>query len=186
MEDNAIIELFFARDESALTEVENKYSRMYVNILNRVLDDAEDVEECRNDLLIALWRIIPPERPRCLAAFIGKMARRIGIDRYRKNTRQKRGGGHTLSLTECEENGIIAVSEPFTENDSADIGRVISEFLRMLDGETRVIFIRRYFYCESVTELSRRFGLSENVISVRLYRTKERLKKHLEKEGIYL
>ena len=186
MEDNAIIELFFARDETALTEVENKYSRMYVGILNSVLNDTEDVQECRNDLLISLWRIIPPERPRCLAAFISKLARRIGIDRYRRNTRRKRGGGQIISLTECEENGITAAIEPFTENDSAEIGRSISDFLRTLDEETRILFIRRYFFNEAVNELAKRFELSENVISVRLHRAKERLKKYLEKEGIYL
>ena len=186
MEDSAIIELFFARDESALNEVTAKYSRLCVNILKSVLDNESDIEECQNDLLMTLWRTIPPERPRCLGAFISKLARRIGIDRYRKNTRQKRGGGPTLSLTECEEDGIIAAIEPFTENDSAEIGRAVSDFLRTLDGETRVIFIRRYFYCESVTELSQRFELSENIISVRLYRAKKKLRKQLEKEGIYI
>lgn len=184
MEDSDIVELFFARDESALSRVTEKYSRLYVSILKSVLDDAGDVEECQNDLLLTLWRIIPPERPRSLGAFISKLARRIGIDRYRRNTRLKRGGGNTVTLSD-EELGVIA-DESFSEDDSKEIGEAISCFLRSLDFETRVLFVRRYFYGESVSELSGRFELSENVISVRLHRAKERLKGYLEKEGIYI
>ena len=184
MEDSAIIELFFARDENALSEVTDKYSRLYIKVLKSVLDDGSDIEECQNDLLMTLWRLIPPERPRCLGAFISKLARRIGIDRYRRNTRQKRGGGIAVVLSEGE-SGIIA-DQPLCEEDGKEIGEAISRFLRSVDGETRVLFIRRYFYGEAVSELAKRFELSENVISVRLYRAKEKLRRHLEKEGIYL
>jgi len=184
MEDNTIIELFFARDENALNEVTTKYSRLYINVLRSVLDDSSDIEECQNDLLLMLWKLIPPERPRCLGAFICKLARRIGIDRYRRNTRLKRGGGRTVTVSE-EESAIIA-EEPLSEDDSKEIGEAISRFLSSIDKETRILFIRRYFYGESVAELSKRFELSENVISVRLHRAKGKLRKQLEKEGIYL
>lgn len=185
MEDRYIIELLWERSESALCEVSQKYARLYRSVLREILGDDQDTEECANDLLLALWNSIPPNRPDCLPAYICKLARHIGIDRFRHNTRQKRNTGYTLMLSELEE---CLPSEPMgdTQTDSAEIRRILSEFVRRLEPETRILFIRRYIYLESVANLAERFEMSENRISVKLYRARNKLKKALEKEGISL
>lgn len=185
MEDQTIIALLWERSESALDEVSAKYARLYQSILREILSDDCDIEECGNDLLLAVWNSIPPNHPDCLPAYICKLARHIGIDRFRHNTRQKRNTGYTILLSELED---CLPSEPMShsEEDSAEIRQVLSDFVRLLDPETQILFIRRYIYLESVTELAKRFELSENHISVKLYRARKKLKKMLEKEGISL
>ena len=184
MDDVRIIELLFARSESALEEVSRKYSRLYMRILGGILVDAHDGEECANDLLLAVWNSIPPNRPRSLLAYVCKLARRIGIDRFRYNTGKKRNGEYTVSLTELSE--CLPSDEPVAEDGerTSRIREVLSEFLRDCDAETRVLFVRRYVFLESVAELASRFALAENRVSVKLYRARKRLKKLLAREGI--
>ena len=183
MDDNVIIELLFDRAENALEEVSRKYARLYQSIIRDILGNDCDVEECENDLLAAVWNAIPPNRPNNLAAFIGKLAKRIGINKLRYNTRQKRNIGNTVMLSELEDclpTEMIGASET-----NAEIVRtVLNSFIKSLDPETEILFVRRYIYLESVTELSKRFELDENRISVKLYRARKKLKKLLEKEGI--
>lgn len=184
MEDCYIIELFWERSESALSEVSEKYARLYRSVLWEILSDDADMEECANDLLLALWNSIPPNRPDCLPAYVCTLARRIGIDRIRHDTRQKRNSDYTILLSELDD---CLPSEPMdVQTDSAEIRRILSDFVRRLEPETQILFIRRYFYMESVAELAKRFKLSENRISVKLYRARIKLKKRLDKEGISL
>ena len=184
MDDNRIIELLFERAETALDEVSKKYSRLYKGIIREVLSDECDVDECENDVLLAVWNTIPPNRPNSLPAYICKIARRIGINRFKYNTRQKRNTEYIVMLSELEE----CIPAEQTNNDSAErsemIRAVLSEFLSSLDPETEILFIRRYMYLESVTDLAKRFELEENRISVKLYRARKKLKKVLKKEGI--
>lgn len=184
MDDSRIIELLFERAEIALDEVSHKYSRLYKGIIREVLSDECDVEECGNDVLLAVWNTIPPNRPNSLSSYICKIARRIGIDKLRYNTRQKRNTGYIVMLSEL---GDCLPAEEIiddTEELSEMIRSVLSEFLRSLDPETEILFVRRYVYLESVTDLTKRFELDENRISVKLYRARKKLKKVLEKEGI--
>jgi len=188
MNDRDIVASFFERRESALTAVSDKYSRLYISILRETLSDERDIEECANDVLLALWDSIPPNAPSDLASYVCKIARRIGIDKYRYNSREKRGGGYTLMLSELEE----SVPDPSPDAnigitcDSEITREAIGTFIKSLDTETRVLFVRRYFYFESTKALADRFGMSENVVSVRLFRARKKLKKILEKEGIYV
>ena len=183
LNDIDIIEQLFARDERALDEVARKYSRLYLSMLRELLCDASDVEECGNDVLLALWNRIPPDRPIHLPAYICTIARRIGINRYHHNTRKKRGGEYTVMLSELTD-CLPDRSEQESADVSERIGRVVSDVLRELQADARVLFVRRYFYMESVTQLAERFGMSENVISVKLYRARKKLKKALEQEEI--
>ena len=184
--DTRIIELFFDRKEEAITEVSKKYFRLYRGILRELLNDEADVEECANDILITLWNSIPPDEPRCLPSYICSIARRIGINRYKHNTRKKLGSGYTVQLSELEE--CLSASAPEESDEEwwngERIRSVLNDFLRELDTETRVLFVRRYYYMETVSALANRFDMSENFISVRLHRARKRLKKLLEKEGI--
>ena len=184
MDDNRIIELLFERAENALDEVSIKYSRLYKWIIREVLSDEGDVEECENDVLMAVWNTIPPNRPDSLSSYICKIARRISINRFKYSTRQKRNTGYTVMLSELGD--CLPVDEPIDDGDERSelIGVLLSDFIRSLDPETEILFVRRYMYLESVTDLAKRFELDENRISVKLYRARKKLKKVLEKEGI--
>lgn len=184
MDDQKIIELLFERTESALDEISRKYFRLYTGIIKEVLSDGCDIEECANDVLLAVWNSIPPNRPKNLSAYVCKIARRIGIDRFRHNTVRKRNGGYAVTLAELEE--CLPAEEPFGAHaeQSAMIRAVLSDFIRGLDPETEILFVRRYVYLESVMSLAERFGLEENRVSVKLCRARKKLKKLLEKEGI--
>ena len=184
MDDNEIIGLFFKRSEAALDEVSKKYSGLYKGLLTKILGDDFDADECANDVLLALWNTIPPNHPRSLSAYVCKIAKYLATDRVRYNTRQKRSTHYTVMLSELE--GCLAHED--LSDDAADTSQIIrdtiSKFLKDLDPVSEILFVRRYVYLESVAELSQRFEMDENLISVKLYRARKKLKKALEKEGI--
>jgi len=186
MDDQRLTEQLWQRNESALAEVESRYSRLYMGMLRRVLHDEQDVQECANDVLSALWNSIPPNRPRHLSAYICTIARRIGIDRLRYNTRSKRNPEYTVLLSELEDCLPDSTMPPEEVMEQKELQRVPSAFVRELEPQTQVFFIRRYLYLETVQELARRFGCRENYIAVRLYRARRNLRTALEKEGISL
>ena len=186
MDDQRLTEQLWQRNESALAEVESRYSRLYMGMLRRVLHDEQDVQECANDVLTALWNSIPPNRPTYLSAYICKIARRIGIDRLRYNTRSKRSPEYTILLSELEDclpDANLSLEEAMEQKELRD---VLSEFIRNLEPQTQVFFIRRYLYLETVQELAQRFRRRENYIAVCLYRARKKLRTALEKEGISL
>ena len=186
MNDTRIVDMLFERKEAALEEVSLKYARLYQRILREMLTDEQDVEECANDVLLAVWNSIPPNRPDSLSAYLCKLARRIGTDRLRYMTRQKRNTGYWISLSELEECLPAETSSDENAMNSETIRAVLAEFLCDLDPETEVLFIRRYVYLESVAQLAKRFDMTENLVSVKLYRARKKLKKRLEKEEIRL
>ena len=186
MDDTTIIGLLWERNETGLQKLSAKYSGMYRAIFLRTTGSAEDAEECANDLLLALWNAIPPERPKSLTAFICRIARQIGVDKLRYNSRKKRSSGYTVMLSELEDCVPEEGTDSDADLDSQHIQQVISRFLRKLDPQTRVLFVRRYMYVEPVNSLAERFGLQENTVSARLNRARKQLKKALEKEGIVL
>ena len=182
MDDNRIIDLLFERSENALEEIKKKYSRLYGYVIRNAVDNESDAEECENDLLLSVWNSIPPARPDNLSAYICRIARRIGIDRLRYNTRSKRNGDLTVMLSELEE---CLPDRAMTSGErGSEIGEILSEFVRELEPVTRILFIRRYVYLETVAGLSGRFEMSENNVAAKLYRARKKLKKKLNKEGI--
>ena len=185
MEDKQIIDLIFARDESGLHHTEEKYSRMYCHILRQALSDESDVEECGNDVLLSLWNSIPPQYPNHYPSYICRIARRIGITRYKHNTAQKRGRGYTVLLSELE--SCIPAPDRMEERQTAKVlYAVLNEFLQDLDGQTRVLFLRRYYYFETVQSLAKRYAVTENFVSVRLHRARKLLKTRLTEEGFHI
>lgn len=189
MDDLIIIRMLFERSESGLDEMQKKYGRLYRGVLRGVLGDEGDVEECENDLLMAVWNTIPPESPQCLSAYICRLARNIGINRYKGNTRKKRGAGeYAIALSEIEDCVPDIFSEiELEEKDRAElISSTLEKFVRELDAESRTLFVRRYIYMESVKSLAQRFEISEGRVSIKLFRARKKLKKILEKEGVYV
>ena len=187
MEDSKIIEMLFARDEQALSSLSQKYSRLYLSMIREILSDESDINECANDCLLAVWNSIPPNRPNNLPAYLCKIARRISINKLRYNKRQKRSESYTLVLSELDD--CIPACDGTNELSEGEVSEhfknVLEDFVSSLDARTRILFVRRYMFFESVSNLAKRFEMSENSVSVKLFRAKKELKKILEKEGFY-
>ena len=183
MDDRKIIELFFARDEKALRESETSYGRYCRAIAKNILASDEDADEVFNDTLLRAWNTIPPEEPKSLKVYLGTIARNLSLDRYRKMTAEKRGGCEvSLCLEEVEE-FLADMSE---EYESGELSRLLNDFLHSLPERECDIFVRRYFYCDSTSDIARRFALKEANVLVILSRTRKKLKEALRKGGYTL
>lgn len=185
MEDQQIVDLYFARSESAIAETDKKYGRYCHSIAFRILEDNEDAKEIVNDTYLKTWNTIPPNRPDPLKPYVGMISRHLSLDRYEEYHTQKRGGQVPLVLEE--------LAECIPDGDSgADMGESIAlrdalgRFVRSLPEKTQEIFLQRYWYSCSVAEIAERYGMRENSVTVLLHRTRKKLKAHLQKEGFDL
>ena len=186
MEDEAIVSLYWDRDERAIRETEEKYDRYLTKIAYNILNDREDSRESVNDTYLAAWDSMPPHRPGILSAYLAKLTRRISIDRFRYRTRDKRAGSeYTLSLSELDDcvSGGNTTEEIINVKLLADS---IGIFLRLQCKEARTAFIARYYFLDSVKEIALSQGMSESKVKSLLHRTRIALKKHLEEEGFSL
>ena len=177
MEDQKIIELFFQRSEEALREVSNKYDGICKKISYNILNNIQDVEECVNDTYLVAWNNIPPNQPSPLVTYLCKIARNVSLKKLRYNTAQKRNSYYEMSLSELEEcipsgNSIYAEEKELTQ--------VIEDFLVSLDKKSRVMFLRRYWFADSISDIAEKFCMKENNVSVKLMRIRKKLKKILE------
>ena len=191
MEDKQIVDLYWERDERAISESDAKYGAFCARIAMNILDNAQDAEECVNDTYLRAWNAIPPNRPTKLGAFLGKITRNLSLDRYKAKKTAKRGNSLFLvsldELSECVPDGSTGFGSGFDDETEARlIGECINRFLHKLSGEARDVFICRYFYSDSIGEIARRFGLSESKVKSMLHRARGKLKKSLESEGIRL
>ena len=186
MDDRKIIELFFARDEKALSESQKKYGRYCESISKNILSSDEDAEEVLNDTLLSAWNSIPPEEPKSLKTYLGTLARNLSLDRYRKMKAEKRGGCEvSLCLEEAEE--FLADTKSVSEEyEKREFIKFLNEFLHSLPERECDIFVRRYFYCDSTASIANRFGIKEPHVLVILSRTRKSLKKALQKGGYTL
>ncbi len=184
MEDSRIVEMYFERNEQAIAETQKKYGRLCLNLAKRIIGDGYDAEECVNDVYLGVWQAIPPERPSSLSAFVTRITRNLAINRLKYRSAAKRRPDALLSLSELEE--IIPNAELFERADDRELGKWISEFLRAEDEETRKIFIRKYWYFDSIAQLSEKFGYSESKLKSILFRTRKKLRVYLEKKGVTL
>ncbi len=185
MEDNRIVELYHQRDEAALRLTREKYGRRLYGIAYAILGDEGGAEECENDTYLRAWEQMPPQRPQVLFAFLGTITRRLALDRYRTAHTAKRGGGTAaVSLAELEE-CVPAHGGVHEGIECRELATCISVFLHTLPREECDVFLRRYWYMDSVAAIATRFGCSQGRIRILLMRTREKLKKHLQKEGIW-
>jgi len=183
MEDTEIIELYWQRNEQAIEESNKKYGGLCISVAYRVLGSLEDCEECVSDTWLRAWSVIPPERPSILKAFFAKITRNLALDRLRRSTAQKRGGGQTpLTLEELQE----CVSGKPLENELEHrlLEETLEAFLRELEEKERELFLRRYWGMESVGAIADRLSMSRKAATMKLYRLRLRLRERLEKEGI--
>ena len=183
MTDERIIELFFARSERGIEELDTKYGATCHRIAQNILGNKEDAEECVNDAYLGVWNSIPPKKPSLLSAFLFKILRNLSITRYHANTAQKRNSFYDIALDELEE--TISTEESIEKECSQkELTNAIEGFLDTLTRENRVIFVRRYWFSENYTEIAKRTGLTEKNISVRLTRIREKMKEYLSERGI--
>ncbi len=178
MEDYQIVDLYWARQETAITQTEKKYGKMLHSLSFSLLSSHEDAEECVNDTYLGAWNAMPDARPVYLGPFLSKITRRLSIDRWRREHREKRGGATALTeeLTECIPDG----DTPATEYERGLLREELNAFLRTLPEEKRAIFVRRYFYAQSVAKIADELGIGEAKVKVVLHRLREQLKGRLE------
>ena len=182
MEDSKIIALFFARSEQAITELSSKYGRLCMHLANNILGNQQDSEECVNDAYLGAWNTIPPQKPNPLQAYICKIVRNIAIAKYHANTALKRNSQYDVALDELEH----CLSSPDTADSklqAKELSHLINRFLESLDTTSRVMFVRRYWYSDSVSDIAETFHMRPNSVSVQLSRIRTKLRKFLIKEG---
>ena len=184
MKDEELIEQLFTRDESALEEVSKKYGRYCRSIAKNILRNDEDAEECLNDTWLAAWDSIPPNRPTNLSAYLGRITRNLSLNRIRRDNTEKRGSGETALVLEELEGCIPAGNTVEEAMDEALLVSAIEDFLREQYPERRNIFVRRYWYLSPIKDIAKEYGMSRSKITSLLFRMRNELRAHLEKEGI--
>lgn len=184
MEDEKIIGLYFKRDESAISETANKYGNYLYKIAFNVLSDNEDSEESVNDTYLSAWNTIPPEKPKIFSAFLSKITRYISLNKHRAKKAEKRGGGEIDAAFEEIEECVPDKNNIYDEIETKELAKIISNYLKKLPKIERKIFVCRYYYLDSLSDISKQFGFSESKVASMLHRTRKKILSHLEKEGV--
>ena len=182
MEDTKIIELFLKRQEDAIRETDTVYGRRLFGLANHILRSFEDSEECVNDTYLRTWEAIPPQKPKYFFGFLASICRNLSLNRLDWRDAAKRKA-EVVTLTE-EMRQCIPDSRQDRQLEAKEIGRLLNAFLATLPQESRMIFLRRYWYVDTIQEIATRYGISESKVKMRLSRTRDKLRIYLEKEGI--
>ena len=185
MEDERILELFFARNPEAIRETAEKYGAFCHGIAFRVLGSHPDADECVNDTWLQTWSAVPPQRPRCLQAFLGRIVRNVSLDRLARLHAQKRGGGRVeVLLSELEDCLPAELATPEQRLAEREVGAAVSRWLARQPQRNRVAFIRRYWYADSMAETARRIGCSEIAAKSLLRRMRDGMLRYLVGVGL--
>lgn len=182
MDDSLIIELYFARNEQAIEKTQEKYGKLCHSIAYNVLNSHEDAVECVNDAYLGVWNTIPPKKPNNLKAYICKIVRNLSLKKFASMHRQKRSQDMVVSLSELEE---ILPNEAIAPNVSdQQLGALISKFLHGENEAVRNVFIRKYWFFDSIEDIAKRYSFSKSKVKSMLYHTRLKLKEFLTKEGV--
>lgn len=186
MDDNTIVDLYWARSEDAIAETNKKYGSYCWQVSYNILRNSHDADECVNDTWLRTWNALPPQRPARLQAFLAKIARNLSLDRWEQSHAKRRGGGQTFILL-SELSDCIPASDSIeqTLTDQA-VSTAISVWLKNQSPKNRAAFVRRYWYADSIHQAAKRLGLSESATKSLLHRLRRSLKVYLEEEGIVL
>lgn len=186
MEDAAIVELYWVRDQRAIGETEARYGAYLRRVALNLLEIPEDAEECVSDTYLAAWNAMPPERPRILRAFLGRITRNLALDRLKAARAEKRGGNSARVLFDELAEVLPGGDTPEGALDEKELLRDIEAFLRSEPERNRKLFLRRYWFADSVKAVAARYGMRENSVSAQLARTRGRLRKYLTERGYAL
>lgn len=182
MEDSKIIDLFFARNEDAIRHTDITYGRRLFHLAERIVKNDQDAEESVSDTYMKAWNTIPPQKPRYFFAYLARICKNFALDKLDWNCAAKRRG-EVVSLTQ-EMETCIPDTVREQEMDRQELGQILDTFLRTLTPENRMVFMRRYWYMDTVSEIAARYGIGESAVQMRLSRTRGKLHAYLEKEGI--
>ena len=184
MEDQKIIDLYFARDEEAIQATSEKYGAYCLAVARNILGDQEDAEECVNDTWMRAWDAMPPQRPRYLRAFLAKITRNLSLNKWQQDRAARRGAGEMpLALVELEE-CLSGGSTPEEELNTKALGEAVTAFLQGQDRLGRMVFVRRYWYLNSIPVIARQLSVSEGKVKATLSRMRRELGAYLGKEGL--
>lgn len=184
MEDSKIINLYWARDEAAIAKTDATYGRKLHALSNRILNNREDAQECVNDTYMSTWKAIPPQRPDHFYAFLASICRNLSLHKVNWKLAAKRNAKIVALTDEMEQ--CIPDNRRDWELEDREIGRVMDVFLEGLSKETRLIFLRRYWHADSISEIAVRYGITESKVKMQLSRTRAKLRSFMEQEGIQL
>ena len=183
MEDTQIIDLFFERSEQALRELDDKYGKAVRRTASNLLNLAQDAEECVSDTYLRVWNSIPPQRPDYLGGYVCRIARNLAISRLRFDHADKRASSLDVVLDELEA-CLPSPVDVESDYEARELGEAINRFLAGLSYDDRFVFVRRYWFADSVKAIARQLGKKEGSVSVRLFRLRNKLKNTLEQEGL--
>lgn len=181
MEDAKIVELYFARDELAVSATREKYGRLLYSLAERILGEKQDAEECLDDTLLALWNAIPPEKPESLKAYSCKTVRNLSFGRLSRNLAKKRAANSGVPLDELEASLSDGLSQ--ARFSDAEFGIVLNSFLGKLRPTARAVFLKRYFFFDTVPEIARDLGMKDERVKSLLFRTKKKFIGFISEKG---
>ena len=184
MEDHEIINLYYDRAQQAITETSSKYNAYCMHIARAILGDEEDAKECVNDTWLKAWNTIPPQKPKHLAAYLGRITRNASIDRMRTRTRKQRGGRETELVLEELQDCIAHSTNVEREIEGRELTAAINAFLGTLCAFDRNVFVCRYWYLDPVRDIAKATHASESRIKSILFRLRKKLRVYLEEEGL--
>lgn len=183
MEDSGIIDLFFERSEQAIEELDKKYGSAVRKTAANILQNTQDAEECANDTWLGVWNSIPPQRPSPLASYVCRIARNLAVSKLRAERAAKRSSGLDLVLDELED-FLPSGEDVARDYEYRELVEGINRFLASLSYDDRFLFVRRYWYADSVRDIAAMTRRKESCVSLRLFRLREKLRKTLQKEGL--
>lgn len=182
MEDLQIIELYFERNENAIKETDAKYGKLCFRVADNILKNNEDSKECVSDTYLTTWNKIPPVRPNNFMAFLCKITRNLSLKRLNFHTAAKRASVATISFDEIE--GFVSDDQLRDDISEVELGIILSRFLRSEKDDARNVFIRRYWFFDSISEIAAHYAFSESKVKSMLFHTRNRLRDYLKKEGV--
>ncbi len=184
MEDEQIIALFWARDEDAIPATDARYGRRLHLLSEGIVQCCEDAQECVNDTYLKTWDAIPPQRPTYFFAFLAKICRNVSLGRVEWKNAAKRKATVVTLTREMEQ--CIPTRWAELEPEGEALGKLLDRFLETLPAQSRGIFLRRYWFADSIGEIAARYGITQSKVKTQLYRTRNRLRQFLEGEGIFV
>ncbi len=183
MDDAKIVQLYFDRDEQAIPATARKYGNYCTSIANNILGNQEDAEECVNDTYLNAWNAIPPHKPKMLSTFLGKIVRNLAFNRYKRNNADKRGGGELTAVLDELASCVSGQEDVAKAFEYKELVSAINDFLRTLPSQKRSIFVCRYWYTESISDISTRFGMKTSAVAMMLSRLRNQLHNYLTERG---
>ena len=186
MDDNGIIQLYWDRSDQAITATSEKYGHYCKAIAKNILSNEEDAEECVNDTYLSAWNAMPTHWPEHLATFLGKITRNLSFDKYRRDHAQRRGGGEIALVLDELADCVSDADNVEQIIDRQELIKTIDSFVRSLSTDKRNIFVRRYWYADSVSDIAKAYGMLQVTVSKTLERTRKQLKAYLTERGFDL